>query len=139
MNKEKNLNVDLSFLLGKTIISHKLVDQKSNLLLVGDDGMHYWLGGFSSDGGHVHLEDINGNLDDLLNSPILRAEEKTVLVPEDQKTHPGYTEDYYFYYEISTIKGSVHMRFYGEEGAYYSASAWFYYCIPQMESTHEKH
>lgn len=133
MSEEKLETADLSPLLGVTMVSHEWDRFKSILTLVANDGRHFSLGGFSTDGGSAFLEDQNGNLDDLLNSPILFAEEKTTKVPNSELKDTG-CEDYYFFYEIATIKGSVQMRFYGAEGAYYTASVWFYVCTPQLST-----
>jgi hypothetical protein len=99
------------------------------------------------------IEDIIGDPKDLLNSPILMAEEvssnnpdeKTIAerreVYEKRKAEQG--EDFYSYgpspengwkdesetwtfYKLSTIKGSVTIRWYGSSNGYYSESASFY-------------
>jgi len=72
---------------------------------------------------YVSLEEIVGDLEDLLFSPILLAEEVThrnetpegtpaPLAPEDSYT--------WTFYKLSTIKGSVAIRWYGESSGYYS-------------------
>lgn len=67
----------------------------------------------------VGIEDINGDLNDLLNSEILVADEKT----NDRKTDWG--SETFTFYTIRTQKGSVDIRWYGESNGYYSESVDF--------------
>lgn len=73
----------------------------------------------------VTVEDVVGDLSDLVGSPILMAEEST------SDTNPkGVTKEYqdsftWTFYRISTIKGTVAIRFYGESNGYYSESVDF--------------
>lgn len=71
----------------------------------------------------VLVEDIVGNLSDLENTPILKAE---VRKSHDEKK---LSEEYHHYYdesntwtffEIGTIKGSVTIRWIGSSNGYYS-------------------
>lgn len=64
---------------------------------------------------HVRLEDIVGDLDDLLRTPIIRAEERS---SEGEEYCGTWT-----FYELATIHGSVTIRWYGESNGYYSESA----------------
>ena len=68
----------------------------------------------------VYIDDICGDLEDLCNSPILRAEERfnydeTSHLPDNN--HESYT---YTFYEFATIKGSVTVRWFGGSNGYYS-------------------
>ena len=62
----------------------------------------------------VHIEDITGDLNDLVGNPILRAQVRT----EDGES--SYGDLTYTYYELATIKGSVTIRWYGSSNGYYS-------------------
>ncbi|HLD91051.1 MAG TPA: hypothetical protein VI911_08580 [Patescibacteria group bacterium] len=78
----------------------------------------------------VYIEDINGNLDDLLNSPILLAEETT------NNENPKNTYDDSFtwtFYKLATIKGYVDIRWYGESNGYYSESVEVYKISKEKE------
>ena len=70
---------------------------------------------------YVGIEDIEGNLEDLENSPILRAE-KTPNSDDGPKSDMGYEDDCFTwtYYNIRTVKGSVNIRWYGSSNGYYS-------------------
>lgn len=70
----------------------------------------------------VTIEDINGDLGDLVGSPILIAEEVTsknenpegVKVPEHQDSFT------WTFYKLATAKGYVTIRWYGSSYGYYS-------------------
>lgn len=83
----------------------------------------------------VSVEEVIGDFKDLLNTPILVAEERTshVLDPIDRvKIRIGVMEDQssgesetWTFYELRTIKGSVTIRWYGTSNGYYSESVDF--------------
>jgi hypothetical protein len=75
----------------------------------------------------VLIDDICGELDSLIGSPILQAEEVThenenpagVPVPEYQDSYT------WTFYKLATIKGYVTIRWYGESNGHYSESVNF--------------
>ena len=72
---------------------------------------------------NVTIYDICGDLDWLIDSPILVAEERTNL-----NENPIREFDDYFtwtFYELATLKGSVTIRWYGTSNGYYSESVDF--------------
>lgn len=78
----------------------------------------------------VFLEDICGDLRDLLGTPILEAREETNLSSEEnlpqelvQETEQSYTWTFYI---IRTIKGTVTLRWFGSSNGYYSESVDFF-------------
>lgn len=67
----------------------------------------------------VNIEEIIGDLDDLIGSPILEADERT-----QQDTDASDSATWTFY-ELRTNKGSVTVRWYGSSNGYYSEEADF--------------
>lgn len=70
----------------------------------------------------VSIEDVCGDLHDLENSPILRADETTNSdnpIPQDIPDE-SFT---WTFFNISTVKGSVTIRWFGSSNGYYSESA----------------
>ena len=66
----------------------------------------------------VTIEDIAGDLDDLIGTPLLLAEE---VSGDDPAPSEEYYESYtWTYYRFRTIKGSVDIRWYGTSNGYYS-------------------
>jgi outer membrane protein assembly factor BamB len=71
---------------------------------------------------HVYIEDMVDDHKDLLNSPIILAEERS----SDEPAMSSYDEAYLWtFYELATIKGSVTIRWYGSSNGYYSVSVSF--------------
>lgn len=71
----------------------------------------------------VSIDDICGDITDLLCEPILQAEERSnrEISPKD-----GHDDSWtWTFYELSTIKGSVTIRWYGESNGYYSEEVSF--------------
>jgi hypothetical protein len=69
---------------------------------------------------HVYIEDICGDLDDLVGAPLVEAEEVS-----DYEAGPlnEYEESYtWTFYRFRTRKGSVIVRWYGSSNGYYSES-----------------
>lgn len=66
----------------------------------------------------VRLEDICGDLQDLINEEILICEERS---QDDPNADESAT---WTFYEFATIKGSVTFRWYGESNGYYSEEAY---------------
>jgi len=67
----------------------------------------------------VYIEDICGDLDDLVGEVLLMAEE----VSYDAGPLGGYEESYtWTFYRFRTRKGSVDIRWYGSSNGYYSES-----------------
>lgn len=76
----------------------------------------------------VEINDIVGNLADLLKSPITMADEVSYKQqnPEGVKTPDDQEESFtWTFYKFATVKGYVTVRWYGESNGYYSESVDF--------------
>ena len=72
----------------------------------------------------VSIEDVVGDLDDLVGTPLLLVEESVNDDLEEQESTDEYSYDSetWTYYRFRTIKGSVDIRWYGVSNGYYSES-----------------
>jgi hypothetical protein len=109
-----------SDMLGYTFTSITLNDDKTEMRFNCKEGtfifQHY-----QECCEEVAVGDITGDLQDLLDSPILRAEEST---------NQGNTEDGTYtwtFYKLATKKGYVDIRWVGESNGYYSESVDIYF------------
>lgn len=127
--KNYNGNAQISELVGKTIaaINGKIGDE--TLVFECSDGTRYQMHYYPDCCASCVLEDVVGELSDLIGSPIVRAEESTNskenppdAKPETIKYQDSFTWTFYL---LSTVKGSVTLRWYGSSNGYYSESVTF--------------
>lgn len=116
--------MDFSTLKNKTI--NKIVKSEDEIIFHTNDGS-YKLCHWQDCCEHVRIEDVIGDLDDLLNSPILLAEEIESEDHPDDFDRNTYLDSCYLwtFYKLATIKGYVTIRWLGESNGYYSVSVHF--------------
>ncbi len=108
-------------LVGKTLVSVKN-NNDDEMIFTLDNGETYKLFHNQDCCESVSIEDIIGDLNDLVGSPILMAEEVT---HSDENPEGTPSKDYqdsftWTFYKLATIKGYVTIRWYGESNGYYS-------------------
>jgi hypothetical protein len=113
---------EFSDLLGKTITKIENINYKE--LIFHTEDKVYILYHEKDCCEDVEIESITGDLEDLIGSPILMAEESG---GEHQPTKP---EDYcnfeqWTFYKLATIKGYVDIRWHGTDDGYYSLDVSF--------------
>lgn len=74
----------------------------------------------------VSVDDVEGDIGDLIGSPVVLAEESTSSENPDGVPGPEYQDSFtWTFYRIATAKGYVVIRWYGESNGYYSESVDF--------------
>lgn len=109
-------------LLGKTLTACRQ-DSDDRIVFECDDGKIYALYHSQDCCESVTIEDVCGDLADLVGTPILLAEEATSETPPEGSE--VYECDLWTFYKLRTIKGSVDIRWHGSSNGYYSVSVDF--------------
>lgn len=128
-------------LLGKTLVSVIKNDSDDEITFICSDGKEYLMYHEQDCCENVSIEDINGDLDELIGSPITLAEEvvSSEHLPEKQeeiakkKAEAEANGEYWYeddsftwtFYKLATIKGYVDIRWYGSSNGYYSEGVSF--------------
>lgn len=115
-----------SALVGKTLTS-VVNDDNTRIVFTTVDDTEYVLFHEQNCCESVYVEDVCGDLNDLVGVPILLAEEVSGDGAEPEGWKPGeYNESYtWTFYKLATIKGSVTIRWYGSSNGYYSEGVLF--------------
>lgn len=120
----------LKELIGKTLTKVENNDN-DEIVFTCEDGKQYKMYHGQDCCESVTIEDIVGDLQDLVGSPILKAEKVSNYEPtskEDiERTKKAEDEGSctWTYYKFATIKGYVDIRWFGESNGYYSESVDF--------------
>ena len=110
--------VNIEEFLNKFIIKIEVSDDKSQILFYLSNGAEYKMYHEQDCCEYVHIEDIEGNLDDLIGYRLNQAEENS------KKGASGEYDDSstWTFYKFATIKGYVTIRWFGSSNGYYSES-----------------
>lgn len=117
--------IAFSELLGKSMVSVSGEVGGDEIVFTTDSGEMYKLYHSQVCCESVTIDDICGDLQDLVGSPITLAEEA-----ESNENPDGCSKEYqdsftWTFYKLATIKGYVDIRWYGESNGYYSESVDF--------------
>lgn len=125
-----------SDLVGKTLVS---VENRNDeeIIFTTTEGAVYKLFHSQDCCESVTVEDVVGNFDDLIGTPILMADEVT-----SNEAQPGQDAEWvgsftWTFYKLATVKGYVDIRWYGESNGYYSESVDFVLVQPGT-TTHDE-
>lgn len=102
-------------------------EQGERIVFTLDDGRDAWLYHSQDCCEYVRVEEIHGDLADLVGTPILLAEE--VELDEGQPDDSGMMGSNdcwkWTFYKLATVKGHVTIRWLGESNGYYGVSVDF--------------
>jgi hypothetical protein len=113
---------NFSDLVGKTLIEVTVLSAEDEIYFTCDDGTKFHMYHSQDCCESVTIEDICGDLDSLIGSPIVMAEESS----SNDNPKGEYSDSFtWTFYKIATSKGYVTIRWYGESNGYYSESVDF--------------
>lgn len=115
--------LEIDSLVGKTLIKierfgKNFPDHGDEIIFHCSDGEKYKMFHDQDCCESVDIEDITGDLSDLIGSPIIRAS-------EDVNEELGDHSSTWTFYNIATAKGQVTIRWYGESNGFYSERVHF--------------
>ena len=111
--------VDFEILKGKVLIDIEINEDEDEITFTDSEGVKYLMYHEQDCCEEVNIEDICGDINNLLNTPIVLAEE---VINTGEVEDEGYS-DYsctWTFYKLATIKGYVTIRWYGVSNGYYS-------------------
>jgi hypothetical protein len=124
--------VDFNSLLGLTLTEVTGGVGDDSMTFTTSDGRVFFLFHSQNCCESVSVEDITGDLADLIGSPILIAEEATSS-ENPPGVEMGYQESFtWTFYKLATIKGYVDIRWYGSSNGYYGESVEFIERVPEQ-------
>lgn len=112
---------DFESLLGKTLARVEVADDKETVLFATTEGRLFRQWHSQDCCENVQVEDVVGDLTDLIGSPLLLAEESSREATSDEAGESGT----WTFYKLATINGSVTIRWLGSSNGYYSESVYF--------------
>lgn len=118
-------SVSFSSLEGMTITSITGATPGNDMIHIHTQNYVFKMFHYESCCEQVSVNDICGDLLDIIGSPILLAEKSTNS--EDEQPVQEYRDESYTwtFYKLSTIKGHVTIRWYGSSNGYYSEDVSF--------------
>ena len=105
-------------MIGKTITRIEEIYDAESLIFFAESGEIYRMYHDQDCCETVYLEDVVGDFKDLLHSPLTVAQSTS---NKDDSAKDGDPDSYtWTFYHFATIRGSVHLRWYGFSNGYYS-------------------
>lgn len=113
----------IEVLAGKTLSRILGEHGDDEIVFYTEDGKTYALMHVQDCCENVRLEEVHGDLSDLVGSPLLQAEE--VSSDDAPEPYAGVESYTWTFYKLATNKGAVTLRFLGTSNGYYSESVSF--------------
>lgn len=125
-------DVEFKELLGRTLISIEKSAYDDEIIFTAVTGERWRMYHSQNCCESVYIESIVGDLNDLIGSPILKAEGATSSERPAELPTPEYEDESqtWTFYKLATIKGYVDIRWYGSSNGYYSESVDFEKIVP---------
>lgn len=115
------MNITIKELLGKTLAEVVAKRHDEEIIFKTTEGKAYKMYHMQDCCESVVVEDICGELFDLIGSPIIQADEETSNYdPTDYKREYPPDSLTWTFYRLATAKGQVVIRWLGESNGYYS-------------------
>ena len=130
--------IDVSELKGKVFTEVEPRHGKTSLVFKTEDGIEYEMTHFQDCCESVWLEEVIGDLNDLVGSEIIEAEEVHSRAEDPPERYKSDEEDREYYgeymvesytwtfYKFGTMKGHVTLRWYGTSNGYYGETVYMY-------------
>lgn len=112
--------MDISKLIGETIVSIEGMQRGSGAVIFNTaSGRRFHMLHHQSCCESVEIEDVCGDVEDLIGTPITVAEERTMRGPS------RYESSTWTFYELATNRGSMTLRWLGTSNGYYGEGVSF--------------
>lgn len=113
---------EITELIGKTLKSIVVNHTNEEILFIVGENESYLMYHEQDCCESVVIEDICGQMEWLIDSPILRAEER---ISEEEESDDCDCSNTWTFYELATLNGAVTIRWHGSSNGYYSESVQF--------------
>ena len=117
-------------LVGLTLTSATGAIDDYEMVFITSDGRRFVFEHSQQCSETVAINDVIGDLSDLIGHPLVRAEARIGDIPEYEYDFRKYCSATWTFYEFATIKGSVTVRWLGESNGYYSEEVSLYEAVP---------
>ena len=112
-----NEHRDFNILQGQTLSDIKIDKENEEIIFTTTDNKKYVMFHERDCCESVEIEEIIGDINDLLNTPVVLAE----VITNEEKPKDKYDESFLWtFYKLVTAKGMVTFRWYGCSNGYYS-------------------
>lgn len=111
---------NVNILLSKTLVSVDVDMNEDTITFVTSCGKKFVMFHDQECCEHVYIEDICGDINDLVGEPLVEAEEVSGYIGPDAEESYTWT-----FYKFRTVKGCVTIRWFGKSKGYYSESVNF--------------